>query len=50
MEQAQYEVRSYLEELANYLDCLNNEYNDAVAEAESVSDEWDRSVRSYNNR
>ena len=49
MKRAQREVSDYMDEMRNYVECVQRELNDAIAEAEDVNDEWDSAVRRFNN-
>lgn len=50
MEAAENEVRDYLSEMQDYVDCLAREQKDAQGEADSVLDEWNAAVSAYNSR
>jgi hypothetical protein len=50
MENAQEEVGRYLDEVREYLSCLENEREDAIREAQGVQYEWQDAVNAFNNR
>ena len=50
MQRTQREVENYFSEMDDYLDCLKNESDDAVGEANHVQDEWETAVRRFNNQ
>jgi len=50
MENARDEVERYTRRMREYVDCLNNENNDAIDEHRRVIRDWNSTVSSYNNR
>jgi hypothetical protein len=50
MQRAQREFEQYLEEMNTYIGCLGDEHQDARSEAGRVIDEWDNTVRRFNNQ
>jgi hypothetical protein len=50
MRRAEREVEEYFEEMGEYLECVAREHSDASYEADSVLDDWNRTVRNYNNQ
>lgn len=49
MERAQREVANYMDEMQDYVQCVQNELDDAVNEANDIGDEWDRAVKRFND-
>lgn len=50
MESARSQVRSYLDEIQDYKQCLVQCIENANSEAASVIDKWNSAVQQYNNR
>ena len=50
LESAINEVESYISEVNDYMRCLSNCIDDARSEAESVQDELNNAISSYNMR
>jgi hypothetical protein len=50
MERARREVEDFLEEIAEYKECLMHAAQEADDAAEEAIDEWNRAVRNYNNQ
>ena len=50
MENAREEVQTYLDDIQYYIDCLNDQINNAQYEAENIISEWEDSASAYNNR
>ncbi len=50
MESAQDDVQRYLRDMSDYLECLENEHDDAIFEAERLQSDWDIAVQNYNYR
>jgi hypothetical protein len=50
MESAKDDVDRYIRDVNEYIDCLNEEAEDARNDARRVVDEWDNAVSDYNNR
>jgi hypothetical protein len=49
MERAQRDVESYFEKMKDYVDCIQNEINDSIDEANRTGDEWERAIDAFNN-
>lgn len=49
METAQDEVRNYMGEMKQYVECLQDEIDDAVREANDLQSRWNSEVSSFNN-
>jgi hypothetical protein len=50
LESARSEIESYIDDINDYKRCLAQCIDEANSEAENVLDEWNSSVRQYNNR
>ncbi|OLP44255.1 hypothetical protein BJF95_06785 [Rhizobium oryziradicis] len=50
MERTKREVNDYVDEMQTYLTCLKNEHSDASHKVNDVIDDWNRAVRSFNNK
>jgi hypothetical protein len=50
MQRVQREVNDYIRQMNTYLDCLANEHEDARGEARRVVDDWESTVRRFNNQ
>lgn len=49
MERAQREVESYFESMKEYVECIQNEINDSIDEANRTGNEWERAIDAFNN-
>ena len=38
-----------MDEMQDYVQCVQNELDDAVNEANDIGDEWDRAVKRFND-
>jgi hypothetical protein len=50
MDRARREIEDYLNDVAEYKECLIRAMRETDAEAEGVIDEWNTAVRRYNSR
>lgn len=48
MKDAEREVNSYLDEMRDYIECLNREAGDAADEANGLQDDWNNQVAAFN--
>jgi len=50
LHRARREIEDYLDDVAEYKECLIRALRAADAEAEGIIDEWNTAVRRYNSR
>ena len=49
MESAKDDVEDYIDEMNDYIACLNRAIQDAKSQADDVIDEWNDAVRAFNS-
>jgi hypothetical protein len=50
MQDAEGEVEDYSRNMREYVNCLQNEHDDAASELSNTADEWSNAVDAFNNR